>query len=239
MRRRGSRRVNQRGTRLSHPVAIGKRVSPVKIRLALATARAMSSAIPNCAAKPAAPTVPNARRKVCGIGPITLMGCPSTKVSTVLVPRMNITAITGAEIIDRLPDGARRAAAFAGQNRHILETAERAHRHLPEDRQAEPVRFGQLPGKRLEARNGAAHQRPYRQPQQNHVGQQDHHAARVVQPLADIESAHRDGRDSGHHRAGQDEGRPAAGRQPRPPRAEHVSQVRGHHEDDRAHTTTA
>src|ERR1019366_4993721 len=47
------------------------------------------------------------------------------------------------------------------------------------------------PGQRLEARDGAAQQRPYRQPQQNYVGQQDHHAACVVQPLADVEAAHR------------------------------------------------
>ena len=31
------------------------------------------------------------------------MGCPPTKVSTVLVPRMNITAITGAEITTDCP----------------------------------------------------------------------------------------------------------------------------------------
>src|SRR5450759_4703814 len=37
VRRRSSNRVNQRGIRLSHPVASGRRVSPVKIRLALAT----------------------------------------------------------------------------------------------------------------------------------------------------------------------------------------------------------
>ena len=44
-----------------------------------------------------------------------------------LVPRMNMSAITGAEIIDRLADGARRAAAFAGQDRHVLEAAQRPH----------------------------------------------------------------------------------------------------------------
>ncbi len=107
----------------------------MKIRLALATARAISSAMPNCAAKPArarraegeAEGLRNRTDHVDGL-------IPPRKVSTVLVPRMNITAMIGAEIDHRLPDGARRAAAFARQNRDILEAAERAHRHLSEDR---------------------------------------------------------------------------------------------------------
>ena len=75
VRRRGCRRVNHFGARLSQPAVIGRRESPVKIRLELATARAINSAIPNCAASPPIPPPsPNAARNVCGIGPITLIG---------------------------------------------------------------------------------------------------------------------------------------------------------------------
>src|SRR5471030_1553926 len=70
----GSKRVNQGGTMLSQPAVIGSRVRPVKIRLALAMARARIRLIPRGAAQAAAPALPNARRKVCGMGPITLMG---------------------------------------------------------------------------------------------------------------------------------------------------------------------
>src|ERR1051326_9088183 len=100
VRRRGCRRANQRGTRLSHPAVIGRRVRPVKIRLALATARIISREIANGAAQPASP---KALRMVCGMGPITLMGFVPTKVSTELVPRMNISAMIGAEITTDCP----------------------------------------------------------------------------------------------------------------------------------------
>ena len=71
VRNRGWSRVSRCGTRWSHPAASGRRVIPVKSRLAAATARAISRKMPNGAAHDAEP---NAARKVWGIGPMTLMG---------------------------------------------------------------------------------------------------------------------------------------------------------------------
>ena len=41
---------------------------------------------------------PKARRNVCGMGPLRLMGRSPTNANTELVPRMNISAMMGAEI---------------------------------------------------------------------------------------------------------------------------------------------
>ena len=79
--------------------------------------------MPNGAAHP---PPPNATRKVCGIGPITLIGCDPMNVRTELVPRMNISAITGAESSTDCPMVRDALAAFARQDRDVLEAAERA-----------------------------------------------------------------------------------------------------------------
>src|SRR6185312_3839643 len=79
---------------------MGSRVRPVKIRLALANARIISNEMAMGATQLAAP---NASRMVCGMGPITLIGCEPTKVTTELVPRMNISAMMGAEIATDRP----------------------------------------------------------------------------------------------------------------------------------------
>src|ERR1017187_6089513 len=179
--RRASRRVNQSGVRWSHPAVMGKRVNPVKIRLAVAMARA---SIANGPAQAPTPVLPKAARMVCGIGPITLIGSPPTNASTELVPRMNIRQITGAEIVTDCPDGARGAAALACQDRYIFKPAQRAHRHLAKDRLAEPAGPRRRPWNRFVARRGP-HRRPQRQRQQDRVSQHDQHAARIVQPLAD------------------------------------------------------
>src|ERR1051325_11965579 len=79
---------------------MGRRVRPVKIRLALEMARNISNEMANGATQPAAP---KARRMVCGMGPITLMGWVPINVRTELVPRINISAMMGAEMATERP----------------------------------------------------------------------------------------------------------------------------------------
>ena len=55
------------------------------------------------------------------------------KQSTEPVPRMNMAAMMGAAITTERPDRAHRIAALAGDDRHVLEAAERAEAHLAKD----------------------------------------------------------------------------------------------------------
>src|SRR5579883_3450675 len=103
VRRRGCRRENQAGRSLSQPAVMGRRVKPVKIRLELAMARAIRRKMAKGAAIAAGPVVPIAIRMVCGMGPITLMGCEPTNVRTELEPRMNMSAMMGAEMTTDCP----------------------------------------------------------------------------------------------------------------------------------------
>ena len=121
-----------------------------------------------------------------------------------------------------------------GENRDVLEAAERAHGHLAEDREAEPVGFRPLPRERIEARDGAAQQRPHGKAEQDRVGQEDHDAAGVVEPLADVEAAYRDRGDGHHDASGEEQGGPAAGGEPVPRGAEHECEVGRDDKDDGA-----
>ena len=145
VRQRGWSCENQRGTRLSQPAVMGRRVRPVKMRLELAMARAISRKMANGAANPARPVVPMAARMVCGMGPMTLMGCPPMKARTTLVPRMNISEMMGAEIMTDCPTVRAALRHSPAMMATYSKPLKRADRHLAEDGEAEEVRAWATP----------------------------------------------------------------------------------------------
>ena len=61
------------------------------------------------------------------------MSSVGTKATTVLVPRTNISAITGAAITTERPIAFAGDSRFTSENRDVLESAERAESQLAED----------------------------------------------------------------------------------------------------------
>ena len=90
--------MNHCGSKWSQPATIGKRVLPVKLTLPCATRSPITSTIATgtiCAATPngRAPTL-----NTCATGPIRSICSTGTSAIIEAVPRMNISAITGAAI---------------------------------------------------------------------------------------------------------------------------------------------
>ena len=145
VRRCGSRRANHAGARWSHPAVMGKPRQAGEQQAGGGDGAGHQQRDGERHGRWPAPEFPAAARRVCGMGPMTLMGCPPTKVSTELVPRMNISAMTGAEITTDWPMVRDALRHFAGEDGDILEAAERADGHLAEDGDAEPIELGHLP----------------------------------------------------------------------------------------------
>ena len=110
----------------------------------------------------AMPNGPNPTRSTCGNGPTRSMLSVGMNATTVLVPSTNMSAITGAAIHDRTPHRLRRRPRFSGEDRHVLEPAERAESKLAEDvevvegerrdARAERVKVAQMSGQQIEER---------------------------------------------------------------------------------------
>ena len=123
---------------------------------------------------------------------MTLMGCAPTNVSTELVPRMNIRAMMGAEMMTDCPmvrDALRHSPARMATYSKPLS----APTHIwPNTARLKQFILGHSHGMGSKRGMEPRAQRPNGQRQQDRVGQQDHDAAGIVQPLADIEAAHGD-----------------------------------------------
>src|SRR5437879_2543334 len=92
---RGCRCENQLGSKWSQPATIGNRELPVTWTLVEAIVRVVINKIPIEAIAPAIGNECRPRRNVCGTGPIRSIGLLPMNARTELVPRMNISAITG------------------------------------------------------------------------------------------------------------------------------------------------
>ena len=110
-------------------------------------------------------------------------------------------------------------------NGHVLEPAERAEAHLPEQVEAHQGHYWCSGRERVEGRERSMRHVQPRHDEQRAEGHQHQHAARLVHPLPDAEAANRQQhqraeRNSAHHR---DER--AAGGQPVATRPDHVREV--------------
>ena len=81
---------------LSHPATMGSRVTAVKLNVACATRVASVMRIATVTNGPAMPNGAKPTRSTCAIGPTRSISLAGMYATTVLVPRMNIRAITGA-----------------------------------------------------------------------------------------------------------------------------------------------
>ena len=88
--------MNQAGTSRSQPATIGRRVLPAKISVTLPICRASSMMISAGTMNRATPSPSNPICSVCGIGLTRSIWFCGTSASTLLVPKMNMIAITGA-----------------------------------------------------------------------------------------------------------------------------------------------
>ena len=100
---RGSNRENQPGSNWSQPATIGSRELPVTWTLVEEIVRAVINKIPIDAIAPAIGNERSPRRSVCGTGPMRSIGLFPMKARTELVPRINISAITGEAISTERP----------------------------------------------------------------------------------------------------------------------------------------
>ncbi len=205
------------------------------MRLELAMARAISRKMAKGAANPARPVSAHGGAHGLRDGANDVDGLPADKGQDDAGAENEHQRDDGGGDHDGLAHGARGAAAFARHDGDIFEAAQGADGHLAEDGEAEEVGFGPLPGDGIEMMQGTAPQRPDGERQQNGVSQQDHDAAGVVQPFAEVESADGDQGDGGQHHSGDGEGGGLAAGHPGAGGPEHVRNVGGDLENDGAH----
>ena len=156
--------------------------------LELAIVRPVINRMAMPAAAAPTPLAPKPMRSTCGIGPIRLIWSTGTNASTALVPRMNMTAMMGAAISVARPIDSRRILRFTSEDRDVLEPAQRTHRHLSEHVQAEERQRRHGDGERMIIRQRASRHVNERQRDQRDEREHEHHAARVVDPLAHAKS---------------------------------------------------
>ncbi len=135
----------------------------------------------------------------------------------------------------RAPDGASRVAALAGQDGDVLQTAQRAEQHLPEEREHAQVVRRRGQGERRVVNGLVVRMRDQRKQNERGEDDEDGDAADVVDPLAEFEASQRSQRDAAEHHDDNGERDEAVLREPRGRWPDQVRDFRRHGVEDRRH----
>ena len=134
---------------------------------------------------------------------------------------------------DRLADGARCIAAFAGEDGDVFEAAESAEEHLAEESEGDHIVLRELHGQRFVVDGHVASHGPEGQDDERGVGDQDRDAADVVDPFAEFEAAKSGSRDGEYEDANDGKRREVVLRKPRGGGADEVGELGGDRVEDR------